>query len=168
MRLESCKQLIGIVSAASLVIMTGCATQGSTTNNSDSQAAQAATIPEDQSSPSIPVAATEVVPVEKAEEKKTPEQPPKPGSVASVLKKMNENPFTLYWREKNSYSYHIGSVLDAEYKPGEGLVVKAKQEDTSIVCEFNEAGKLVNVNIKEGAKDQCSEIMFTLDLELGE
>ena len=165
MRLDSCKQLIGLVSVTSLVILTGCATQGPTPDSTNAQSAAVTSTPADQSSPSIPVTAATVVPVE---EKKVVATPPEPGSMASVVKKMNKNPFTLYWREKDSYSYHVGSSLDAEYKPGTGLTVKALQAEKSVVCEFDSSGKLVNAAKTPGSEDQCSKIMFTLDAELGE
>lgn len=162
MRLNS-HRLIGIFSAASLALMAGCASQGPVASD-QSQVEKAAI--EDTSSPAIPVTAAEVVPP--PEVKKEPDAPPAPGTVASVLKKMDQNPRTLYWKERNSYSYHVGGLVNAEYKPGEGLVVKSEQTDNAVICEFNEAGTMVNANAKPGEKDQCSELMFTLDTELGE
>ena len=84
---------------------------------------------------------------------------------------MENSPYTLYWKDNNPYSYYVGGLLDAEYKPGAGLTVQeAKGDDSGISCQFTADGKLKNA---EGASDQkanekCSKLMFTLDDELSD
>ncbi len=160
------KKLIGSLGCSWLLLLSACATQAPAPSPEPQPQAAVST---DTSTPAAPVApaatAETIIP---PEEEKAPEEPPKPGSYASVLEKLNKDPFTLYWRETGAYTYTIGKELDARYKPGEGLVVKANKADKTIVCEFNEKGELVNVNAdpKTTGPDQCSEVMFTLDQEL--
>ncbi len=160
MRLANFTKLVGLLSGISLFIVTGCASQGPVQAPETAQAE----IPVDTSVPAAPVAVTAEMVVPPAEEKLADELP-KTGSVASVLKKMDDNRFTLFWREKNTYTYHMGNVLDAEYKPGSGLVVKS-ETDSAVVCEFNEQGDLINVNAALDTQTKCNDLMFALDEDL--
>jgi len=159
-------QCIGFMSVASLLLISGCATQNS---SSEPAAAEPVAIaPADDSSPTMPVASSPVVEVVEVVEKK-PEPEPEVGSVASVLKKMESSPYTLYWREKDTYSYYVGGLFDAEYQPGKQLVVKEDSlDEKSLTCTYDNAGNLGTNSQDAKAKDACSELMFTLDSELSD
>lgn len=152
----------GIVSVSMLGLLSACAT----TSEPVKTAPVAAAVVPDNSQPTIPVAALVVEPPKPAPVE--PEPLPERGSVASVVKKMESSPYTLYWRDDNSYSYYIGGLLDAEYKPGAGLTVQeAKGDDSGITCKFDDKGKLSGAGDPKSNK-ACSELMFTLDDELSD
>ena len=156
---------IGCVTIASAFILSGCAT------TSPNQTADVAIITPaaDDSAPTMPSIAAATVVEEVAETPKTPEPEPEQGSVASVLKKMETSPYTLYWRGKNTYSYYVGGLFDAEYEPGVGLVVKDESTgETSLTCKYDGAGSLGDAGKDAKVKDACSKLMFTLDSELSD
>ncbi len=83
------------------------------------------------------------------------------GSVESVSDKMEGHPGTLYWGGKDTYSFYVGGVLSAEYKPGEGLrIQEVKGDDSGIVCQFGEK----DADVQKSSA--CSQLMLTLDAEL--
>ena len=85
---------------------------------------------------------------------------------AGTLKKLQENPFTLYWGKTNTYTFYIGGVLRADYKPGTSLVVRDDSGATNAVeCNFAIDGTLKS---DQSAKLDCESLMFTLDLQLEE
>ena len=153
---KTSKHLISLAYITSLTLMGGCAAQATVPAAPAKQAA----VSQDTSAPTIPVSAATVVPVKK---EVTKPAPLKAGTYASVIKKMNKNRLTLYWRKDGHYSFTIGKSMDAEYKPGVGLTVKSEADSKPITCEFNSSGKLVNKAKAPGVKDQCSKAMFTLD-----
>ncbi|MDX1811852.1 MAG: hypothetical protein R3240_07895 [Gammaproteobacteria bacterium] len=165
MRLDRCKYF-GLITLASAAVMSGCASQGPAQPAAEPQQNFQAAAPVDNSAPAIPVTSETVVPV--AKKAAEPPKPPEPGTMASVVDKMNKSPFTLYWREKGSYSYHVGNLVDAEYQPGTGLTLKGLKDHSHVVCQFNAEGKLEHVDKDPNASDQCSKLMFTLDTELGD
>jgi len=83
------------------------------------------------------------------------------GSVESISRKMEGHPRTLYWGGKNTYSFYVGGILSAEYKPGEGLrIQEVKGDDSGVVCQFGETEADIQQN------SACSQLMLTLDAEL--
>jgi len=152
----------GLVSVSMLGLLSACAT----TSEPVKTAPVAAAITPDNSQPSTPIGAFVVEAPKPAIAK--PEALPERGSVASVIKKMETSPYTLYWKDNNSYSYYIGGLLDAEYQPGSGLTVQeAKGDDSGITCKFDDKGKLTASGDPKSNK-ACSELMFTLDDELSD
>jgi len=167
MRLENCLKLCGILSISSIVLFTGCATtppdgaaNGSNVSINDAP---------DQSQPNSPLAPVVALGEPKAEPKPEPMQ----GTVASVLKKIETSKFSLYWREKHSYTYFVGDEIDAEYKPDEkSLMVRDRAGEQGLVCVYDEGGVLrktegITVDNPE-AKDACSQLMFSLDEDLSD
>jgi len=147
-----------------LILMSGCAS----TPKPVTKPASVAAAP-DQSEPTTPIGAF-VIEAPKPPPA-APKEPPKPGSLESVVQKMESSPYTLYWKENNSYSYYVGGLLDAEYTPGKGLTVQeVKGDDTGVICSFNAEGKLSSPDTAKDAKskDVCSKLMFTLDDELSD
>jgi len=167
MKISSYIRVVSVIGVSSLLVISGCATTSKPVDKSDKTAAVSEP---DKSSPTVPVSPI-VVEAPKAPPK-APEPPPKPGSVASVLKKMESSAYTLYWREKDTYSYYIGGVIDAEYQPNKGLNVRVDQnDDQGLVCEYSEDGKLSkfeNIDSQDKAQEACSKLMFTLDDELSD
>lgn len=161
-------QSVGCFAIGSLLTLSGCAT------NSANQSASAEVLvvaPEtDNSSPAMPATLVgEPVIAQVKEEARKPDPEPEAGSVASVLKKMETSPYTLYWREKNTYSYYVGGMFDAEYKPGTGLVVKDESsDDTTLTCRYDGGGSLGEAAKDQKMKEACSKLMFTLDGELSD
>lgn len=163
-------KFIGSLAVASFFILPGCATQSP--SNESSSAKAISIVPADESTPNMPVVVAELVVDSVIETPKAPESEPETGSVASILKKMETSPYTLYWRQKDTYSYYVGGLVDAKYQPGVGLVVKDDLPDeTSITCKYDDAGSLGGIGKGEPKKDQkikeaCSKLMFALDSEL--
>lgn len=156
-------KIIGIISLTSLFVLSGCATQQATAPSDPTPVVIA---PADTSAPTIPVTAAPVVDPEPVVAKK-PEPLPEPGSVASVVRKMETSDYTLYWREKNTYSYFIGGKFDAEYEPGKTLTVKEDfGDDSGVICSYDNAGTLAKADDK--MKKTCGELMLTLDDELSD
>jgi len=122
----------------------------------------------DQSQPNSPFYTVVAV----GEQAVEPEAQPMPGTVASVLKKIEINPFSLYWRDENSYTYFIGETIDAEYKPNDkSLRVRDIRNKDGLVCFYDENGALRNTQGRDAemsqAKDVCSKMMFALDDDMG-
>ena len=167
MRFKNCFKLCGILSISSFVLFTGCAT----TPSDDAANGNSASINDapDQSQPNSPLAPVVALGEPKAE----PAPEPMHGTVASVLKKIETNKFSLYWREKHSYTYFIGDEINAEYKPNENsLMVKDRAGEKGLVCIYDEGGALrktegISVDNPE-AKDACSKLMFTLDEDMSD
>lgn len=158
-----CRHLILLIALLSLG---ACATTPAPSSPPVNAPVEQKPLAADTSDPTLPVDSTQATVTEVKVVKKTATRPsPKPGSVQSVISKMENSPYTLYWREKNSYSYYIGGQVDAEYKPGSGLTVRNDvQGDNKIVCEYDAAG-----NVKAdapGVKEACAKLLFSLDGEL--
>ena len=88
-----------------------------------------------------------------------------------MVKKMEKSPFSLYWREKNAYTFFIGDELNAEYNLDESrLVIEDISSSEGLVCTFDESGELRKVEGQDAdaAKDACAKLMFTLDNEMEE
>ena len=164
----NCLKAVGSLTIVSIILLSGCAAQSASTKNASAEAALIAPAA-DSSAPTLPeVAAAPVIEPVIVAPKKT-ELKPETGSVASVLKKMETSPYTLYWRSKNTYSYYVGGLFDAEYKPGEGLIVKDESSgDASLTCKYDDAGSLGNVEKDQKMKEACGKLMFSLDNELSD
>jgi len=151
----------GVISVSMLGLLSACATTSEPVKTEP-----VAAVTPDNSQPSTPIGAFVVEaptpPIAK------PVALPERGSVASVVKKMESSPYTLYWKENDSYSYYVGGLLDAEYKPGAGLTIQeAKGDDSGVTCKFDENGTLSGAG--DPKSDQaCSKLMFTLDDELSD
>jgi len=162
-------QSVGYLSIVSLFVLTGCATQSTPPQEASAEAVSIAPAATDSSAPTMPPAVAAAPVIEVQEAPKQPEPEPEDGSVASIIKKMETSPYTLYWRGKNTYSYYVGGLIDAEYKPGEGLVVKAESpDDNGLTCKFDDNGSLSDAEKDKKMKEECSKLMFTLDSELSE
>ena len=160
-------QNIGMLSIASIFVLSGCATQSSSKSSSAEEVVIAPSA--DNSTPTIPEMMSSVSMEPKIEVAKVPEPEPELGSVASVLQKMETSPYTLYWRGKNTYSYYVGGLFEAEYAPGVGLVVKDESAgDTSLTCKYDGAGSLGDAGKDAKVKEACAKLMFTLDTELSD
>lgn len=99
--------------------------------------------------------------------------PAKKEGALATIDKLEENPLTLYWRESNSYTYSVGSKLKAEYKPGEGLVLKEGREDgAALECKYSANGKLDTTGLDasgaETVEKACTELMFSFDQQLSD
>lgn len=112
---------------------------------------------------SIPTAEVEplsVTPVETQSEAPTEES-----VVSRLMDKLRNSTMSLFWREKNAYSYYVGKT-GAEYVPGDGLTVEGNVADGAVECHFSEDG---NFKGEDPAKKKaCEEIMFSLDVDLSE
>ena len=164
MKFKNINFFSGLVAVSALGLLSACAT---TPAPAPVQAAPvAAEIAPDNSQPTSPIGAfvVEAPKPSLAEPVAIPER----GSVASVVKKMETSPYTLYWKESDSYSYYVGGLFDAEYKAGSGLtVLEAVGDDTGITCKFDANGKLGGSGDEKSNK-ACSALMFTLDDELSD
>jgi len=161
-------QSIGCLTIASLFVLPGCATQ-SPLSQSASAGSVAVEVVADTSAPTMPAmaAAPVVAAVEDVPKAAAPSL--EVGSVASVIKKMEASPYTLYWRGKNTYTYYVGGKFDAEYKPGESLVVKdSSVDENSLTCKYDGGGSLGSADADLKMKEACSKLMFTLDSELSD
>lgn len=91
-----------------------------------------------------------------------------------TLKRMEKNPLTLYRSQRNAYTYYIGNVLEAEYKPERGLTLRngANRTDNSLICKYNLEGGLNSASANPGqfadAQRACADLMFTFDKQLTE
>ena len=161
-------QKIGMLTVASVFVLSGCATQSASKSPSAEEVVIAPAA--DTSMPTMPeIAAAVGEPIEAVQHKKMPEPEPELGSIASVLKKMETSPYTLYWRGKNTYSYYVGGAFDAEYEPGVGLVVKDESTgETSLTCKYDGVGSLGEAGKDAKVKEACAKLMFTLDTELSD
>lgn len=85
-----------------------------------------------------------------------------------TVEKMLNNRMTLYWRDKNSYTYSIGDAFEAKYKPDDGLTLLDETNPAnSLVCEFSLSGDLNTGTDKFKAQQKaCADLMFTFDSEL--
>ena len=150
-----------LVAVSALGLLSACATAPAPT-----PAVKATVTTPDNSQPTTPIGAFVIeAPTPSISE---PIAIPERGSVESVVKKMESSPYTLYWKENDSYSYYVGGLFDAEYKPGAGLTIQeSKGDDTGITCKFNADGKLGGSGDEKSNK-ACSQLMFTLDDELSD
>jgi len=93
-------------------------------------------------------------------------------ALPSIIDKMEAHSRTLYWGTKDTYTYYHGGVLEAEYKPGEGITLREDKEENAIECRFNEAGNLApssaEAQLKAEIKKKCSQLMFTFDEQISE
>ena len=164
MELKSYVNRYSVLFILSVFIIAGCATKPADTQTASPQ--PVIEVP-DQSQPTTP---RETV-VAHGQPEAEPDAGPVPGSVASVVKKMEKNPFSLYWREKNSYTFFIGNELNAEYDLDENqLVIEDIGANQGLVCTYDESGELRKVEGQDAdaAKDACDKLMFTLDNEMEE
>ena len=148
----------------SVFVISGCATKPADTQTASPQPVIEV---QDQSQPTTP---RETV-VAHGQPEGEPDTGPVPGSVASVVKKMEKSPFSLYWRERNAYTFFIGNELNAEYDLDENqLVIEGIGADQGLVCTYDQSGELRKVEGQDGeaAKDACEKLMFTLDNEMDE
>lgn len=164
------KQIVSSLAFAlvgGMAMLAGCATQGGSSKEVTSESVAKVQPAMEPTAPVAAVAAPEPVaaPVAKAEAE-APADTVKPGTVSSVLKKMDENRLTLFWREKGTYTFSVGGLVDAEYKPGDGLFVRDDSaSDKAVECNYSEDGKFKS---DPALSKTCSELMFTLDQELDE
>lgn len=146
----------GCLSLVMVVVLIGCATP-------IKQPEPVVMFEPDMSEPTLPIFPRKPLTI-KTEQSKPLAEIPARGSVASIINKMPKNPYTRYLSAEGAYSFYVGGVLSAKYKPGDGLLVKdAKTDDTGITCQFDEVA-IDTKNIKAA----CTELMFTLDDELGD
>ncbi|MDH5231975.1 MAG: hypothetical protein OEZ58_13080 [Gammaproteobacteria bacterium] len=141
------------------LILTACATTPKEKHMSQSQIDVVEMVAMEPSSP------TEMVePIRLSESGSATVQPALSG-IALVADKMLKNPLTLYWKERNSYSYSVGTVLEAEYFENEKLLVKAIVDDnTRVECFYNMQGQLTNANEKRN--QLCKHVMATLQAQI--
>ncbi len=91
---------------------------------------------------------------------------PKP---KTIIDKMAASDFTLYWREKGLYTFYIGGVLQAEYKPGSGLTIKEDKEENALECRYNEQlGLQIKKKAASDFRNRCSELMLSFDEQISE
>jgi len=164
-------QRVGYLTAVFILALPGCARQSTSSSPASGEVVIAP--PVDRSIPAMPVATPALVAEPEIAERVVLEPVPATGSVASVLQKMETSPYTLYWKEKDTYTYYIGGLLDAEYQPGVGLVVKDDStDDASLKCKYDDGGSLSasegDADKKQEMKEACSQLMFTLDAELSD
>jgi len=88
----------------------------------------------------------------------------KQGTFTSVVQKIGDNPLTLYWSGDQTYTFYIGGLMEAKYKPGDGLMIREDKEDTGVVCNFSDEGKLSPD--ASAQKQKCGDLMFALDQQL--
>jgi len=93
----------------------------------------------------------------------------KQGMFTSVIQKIGDNPLTLYWSGDQTYTFYIGGLMEAKYKPGDGLMIREDKDDTGLVCNFSDEGKLStdqNATATSTQKQKCGDLMFALDQQL--
>ncbi len=166
-------RLVGCMSLCAVALVVGCASEGqklsSTIPPTEEQVAKTVQAVE----PTLPLAtqtlgieASAPEPVsEPAKEKKI-----EAGSFASVVKKLEDNPLTLYFRGDESYRFYLGGTAEATYKPGDGLLVREDKDD-ALVCQFAENGSLnlpekITPDKASQQKEACSTLMFAVDQAL--
>lgn len=164
--------------AMGTILMAGCATDGGAP-------AQSAKAPFSETgvaqplAPSAPVAevassnaAQPQVAAANKEAEKAAAAAAENGTVPHVVDKLNKNKHTLYWRDKGTYSFYVGSVVRAEFKPGTGLTVTPDNEEAGYECNYKADGALDTKGADAGGsvklKDQCKALMFTLEEQLGD
>ena len=167
-----------LVAAVGAVFLAGCATEGGAPEQSAraSFAEKGVAQPLAPSAPAAEVVTTNAaqpqVQVANKEAEKVAAAAAPAGTLPSVVKKLNKNKNTLYWRDNNSYSFYVGSVVRAEFKPGTGLTVTPDNEEAGYECHYQADGKLVAAGAdpaKTAAlQDQCKALMFTLEEQLGD
>jgi len=149
-------RVLGCMLLAAVVALVGCATP-------KKQVEPAVMFEPDMSEPTLPIFQREAIVIQ-AEQSKPVVEAPARGSVASIINKLPKNPYTRYLSEENAYSFYLGGVLSAKYKPGGGLLVKeATSDDSGIICQFDESSA-DTVTIDQA----CTTLMFTLDDELSD
>jgi|GEM_PF-6690520 len=171
--------LKGVLAAVGAVFFAGCATEGRAPEQS-ARASFSETGVAQPLAPSAPAAevvttnaAQPQVQVANKEAEKVAADAAPAGTLPSVVKKLNKNKNTLYWRDNNSYSFYVGSVVRAEFKPGSGLTVTPDNEEAGYECHYQADGKLDAAAGADPAKtaalqDQCKTLMFTLEEQLGD
>ncbi|MDH5694759.1 MAG: hypothetical protein OEZ47_16805 [Gammaproteobacteria bacterium] len=152
------------LAVALAVFLAACAS----TPSSD-ESATAAESTEAAAEPASPVAdaAAEAAATETAEAAPAAEPAPaaakKPG-VTALVEKMKANPATLYWRDTATFSFYLGGTVEAEYKPGDSLVLKDDSgAENAVECNFAMDGGLKGAAANTKA---CETLMFTLDSAL--
>lgn len=95
--------------------------------------------------------------------------PPKKSKPKNIIDKMAASDFTLYWREKGLYTFYIGGVLQAEYKPGSGLTIKEDKEENALECRYNEQlGLQIKKKAASDFRNRCSKLMLSFDEQISE
>lgn len=91
--------------------------------------------------------------------------------VPALAKRLEKNRLTQFWREKNSYTYFMGTEIEAEYKPGQALTLRDDSQENGLTCTFALKGGLAvaggPADAAAKSQDRCNEMMFTLDQQLG-
>lgn len=150
--------VVGVLMAA------GCASTPNT--NVQEQEVQAVRSVDEPSAPPVAAVMPVVAPAEP-----TPEGKAKSEGVPALAKRLEKNRLTQYWREKNTYTYFVGTEIEAEYKPGQALTLRDDSQENGLTCTFALGGGLdVAGGTAEAAaanKDRCNQMMFTLDQQLG-
>lgn len=118
-------------------------------------------------SPVADTAAAEATTTAAATPAAAPAAEVKTSGIDSVLKRLSNNRLTLYWRDKGAYTFYVGGIVAAEYKPGTGITLSEPGAEDAFECNFAESGTLKSP-ADPAKKDSCNKLMFTLDHELGE
>ncbi len=94
---------------------------------------------------------------------------PKKRKPETIIDKMAASDFTLYWRNTGMYTFYMGGVVQAEYKPGSGLILREDKDENALECHYNEQlGLQVKKKEKSDFRDRCSALMLSFDEQISE
>lgn len=146
--------------ALALLLASGCASQGpiNTGDSEETTTAQTANTSTTDAETPAPAAA----PAKPAAAK-----PKDQALLRQALQKMSQHRLTLYWKEKNSYTFTVGGELEAEFFPGKGLTVRDLSQGDSaeaLSCKYALDGTL----LEPAGAPACTQLLKALDQLLSE
>jgi hypothetical protein len=162
------KRIILLLGVGAIALSAGCASKSTAMSSSQAEpVAASGTVAEQMPvmEPTSPVAETPVVAESKPDVASKSE---KKQGIAALIDKLANNPLTLYWRERNAYTYYVGSEIEAEYKPQDGvLTLRQPNLDNAVECNISKSGDIESPAASEG-QTSCKDLMFTLDAALSD
>ncbi len=138
--------------ALALLLAAGCASQGPINTGDSEETTKAQTANTSTTDAETPAPAA---------------KPKDQALLRQALQKMSQHRLTLYWKEKNSYTFTVGGELEAEFFPGKGLTVRDLSQGDSaeaLSCKYALDGTL----LEPAGAPACTQLLKALDQLLSE
>ncbi len=143
-----------------LLLAGGCASQGptDTSDTEETVASQAANGTQENAENPTPADIPAKPPAAKPKDQ---------ALLRQVLQKMSQHRLTLYWKERDSYTFTVGGELEAEFFPGKLLTLRDLSQGDSaeaLSCKYALDGTL----LEPAGSPACTQLLKALDQLLSE